>query len=158
MFSMAHVHLLLNHIPVMGAIFITVMFLIALVFKNVFLQKVSLWFLVGVALATAATYVSGDGAKSAVQSLHLVPDAMIAAHEQAARYGLIFMFVVGIVALGGILLYSRKPVLPLYFRALVLIILLISIALFTYISFLGGLIMHPEIRSFIVPSLMARCG
>jgi uncharacterized membrane protein len=147
MFSMAHLHLLVNHFPIIGSIFISVMFIIALWFKNVFLQKVSLWFLVGVALSTALTYASGGGTKAAVQGLPQVSDTMIAAHEQAARYGLIIMFVAGALALGGIILYSKKPILPLYFRISVLVVLLISVVVLTYVGFLGGLIMHSEIRS-----------
>jgi len=147
MFSMAHIHLLVNHFPIIGAIFITVMFVIALLFKNVFLQKVSLWFLVGTALSTAVTYASGDGTKAAVQGLPQASDTMIAAHEQAARYGLIVMFVAGVLALGGIVLYSKRPVLPFYFRLSVLMILLISVVVLTYVGFLGGQIMHTEIRS-----------
>jgi uncharacterized membrane protein len=152
MFSMAHVHLLINHFPIIGSMFISVMFIIALLFKNVFLQKVSLWFLVGVALTTAITYASGGGTKSAVQALPGTSDAAIAAHEQAARYGLIIMFVAGVLALGGIILYSKRPVLPIYFRVSVMIVLLISVIVLTYIGFLGGLIMHPEIRSLIIRS------
>lgn len=147
MFSMAHLHLLVNHFPIVGSIFISVMFIIALLFKNVFLQKVSLWFLVVVALSTALTYVSGDGTKAAVRGLSQVSDNMVAAHEQAARYGLVIMFVAGLLALVGIVLYSKKSVLPLYFRISVVVVLLISIVILTYIGFLGGLIMHPEIRS-----------
>jgi uncharacterized membrane protein len=149
MFNMAHVHLLMNHFPIIGSMFISVMFIIALLFKNVFLQKVSLWFLVGVALSTAVTYASGGGTKSAVQGLPYVSNTMIAAHEQAARYGLILMFVAGLLALSGIVLYSKRPVLPLYFRVSVLAILLISVVVLTYVGFLGGQIMHPEIRSLI---------
>lgn len=149
MFSMAHLHLLVNHFPIIGSMFISVMFIIALLFKNVFLQKVSLWFLVGTALSTALTYASGGGTKAAVQGLPEASDTMLAAHEQAARYGLIIMFVAGALALGGIVFYSRRPVLPLYFRISVLVVLLISVVVLSYIGFLGGQIMHPEIRSFI---------
>ncbi len=147
MFSMAHVHLLVNHFPIIGAIFIAVMFLIALLFRNVFLQKVSLWFLVAVALSTAVAYASGGGTKAAVQGLPEASDTMIAAHEQAARYALIVMFVAGVLSLGGIVLYSKRPILPLYFRVSVLLVLLISVVVLTYVGFLGGQIMHPEIRS-----------
>lgn len=146
MFSMAHIHLLVNHFPILGAYFIIVMFIIALLFKNVFLQKVSLWFLVGTALFTLIAYKSGDGAKSAVQGMPQVSDPMIQAHQQAALYGLIVMFFAGCIALGGIILYSKKPTLPLYFRISVMVILVISVVVLTYVGFLGGQIMHPEIR------------
>lgn len=146
MFSMAHIHLLVNHFPILGSIFVLILFLIALIFKQGFLQKLSLWFLAGIALSTAVAYISGNGTKRAVRGLPQVSDPMIRAHEQAARYGLVMMFLAGIISLGGILLYSKRPTLPLYLRITVLLILFVSVAVLTYVSFLGGQIMHPEIR------------
>jgi len=144
---MAHIHLLINHVPILGSLFVFILFSVALVFKNGFLQKVSLWFLAGVALSTVVAYTSGDGTKRAVQGLPQVSDATISLHEQAAIYGLILMFLVGIVSLVGILLYSKRPVLPVYFRLTVLVLLLGSVGVMISIGFLGGQIMHPEIRS-----------
>jgi uncharacterized membrane protein len=149
MFSIAHIHLLVNHFPIIGSIFVLILFLIALIFRQGFLQKLSLWFLAGVALSTALAYASGGGTKRAIQGLPEVSDSMITAHEQAARYGLVIMFIAGIVSVGGILLYSKRPLLPLYLRMTVLLLLLISVAVLTYVGFLGGQIMHPEIRSLI---------
>ncbi len=146
MFSMAHLHLIINHFPIVGSIFVLMLFIIALVLKNGFLQKLSLWFLVGVALSTAVAYVSGDKGQGAVQGLPQVSDTMITLHEQAARYGLISMFIAGVISLGGIILYRKRPVLPVYLRISVLLVLLVSVVLFSYIGFLGGQIMHPEIR------------
>lgn len=150
MLSIAHIHLLVNHFPIIGSIFILILFLIALIFKDIFLQKLSLWFLAGIALSTAVAYVSGNGTKRAVQGLSQVSDTTITAHEQAARYGLIIMFLAGIVSVGGILFYRKRPILPLYFRITVLMILFVSVAVLTYVGLLGGQIMHPEIRSLIV--------
>ncbi len=147
MYSVAHLHLIINHVPIVGAIFIAAMFSIGLIFKNVFLQKVSLWFLVAVALSTAVAYVTGDKTKEAVEGLPQVSDQIIEAHERYARYGLIVMFIAGVVALVGVLLYSRRSQLPLYLRISVLVILLISIVIFTYVGLLGGEIMHTEIRA-----------
>ena len=146
MFSMAHIHLLVNHFPILGSIFVLMLFLIALIFKQGFLQKLSLWFLAGIALFTAVAYASGGGTKRAVRELPQVSETMMRAHEQVARYGLVMMFLAGIVSLGGILLYSKRPTLPLYLRITVLLILFVSVAVLTYVGFLGGQIMHPEIR------------
>jgi len=147
MYSIAHLHLIINHVPVVGSIFILAMYIIALLFKNVFLQKVSLWFLVVIALATAVAYVTGDKTKDAVEGLSQASSTMIELHEQYARYSLIVMFVAGIVALGGALFYSRKPTIPLYVHISIIVILLISVVLFSYVGLFGGEIMHTEIRS-----------
>jgi uncharacterized membrane protein len=142
----AHLHLMLNHIPILGSIFITVLFIIALIYRNVFLQKVSLWSLAVVALFTAATYITGDKSQDLVQNLPGVSDTMLHLHEQAAKIGLLLMFVTGIIALGGAFFYRHKPKLPRFLLTVVLVILLLNSGVFTYIGFLGGQILHAEIR------------
>jgi len=152
----AHIHLLLNHFPILGSIIITGLFIVALIFRNTFLQKVSLWFLAGIAVLTAITFQTGDGAKQAVLSLNLpqvVSLSALQSHEQMARVGLILMFFTGAISLGSAVFYRNKPVLPRLLLAIMLVILLVNVGVFTYISYLGGLIMHPEIRSFVVTTL-----
>ena len=147
--NMAHIHLLVNHFPIIGSIFISIMFLIALIFKNVFLQKLSLWFLVVVALFTAVAYISGDGAKSILENVTRVPEGVMHDHESMARVGLILMFFAGAVSLFGVIFYSRKSTLPRYLQIIVMAILVVSVIVFIYVGYLGGQVSHPEIRSFI---------
>jgi uncharacterized membrane protein len=148
----AHLHLMLNHIPILGSIFITVLFIVALIYRNVFLQKVSLWFLVVVALFTAAAYLTGDKSQDLVRNLPGVSDTMLHAHELFAKLGLLLMFITGIIALVGAFIYRRKPKLPRFLLTAVLVILLLNSGVFAYIGFLGGQILHPEIRPASVSS------
>ena len=60
--NITHVHLWLTHAPILGSIFLTVLFLVALVYRHGFTQKVSLWFLGGIALVTIPTFFSGEAA------------------------------------------------------------------------------------------------
>jgi uncharacterized membrane protein len=143
----AHLHLLLNHFPILGSIFITVLFIIALAYRNIFLQKVSLWFLVAIALFTAATYLTGDGAVQAVKGLPGISEEAIHAHELFAKVGLGLMFVTGALALASALLYSFRPKLPRLLLVLVLLALLLNSVVFVYIGYLGGQIHHQELRS-----------
>ncbi len=141
-----HLHLLLNHIPILGSIFITVLFIVALIYRNAFLQKVSLWSLVVIALFTAATYLTGNGAEQAVQGLPGISQDMIHLHESVAKVGLGLMFVTGVIALAGALFYSFKPKLPRLLLIVVLFVLLLNSGVFAYIGYLGGQIHHEEIR------------
>jgi uncharacterized membrane protein len=145
--NMAHLHLLLNHFPILGSIFILVMFAIALIFRNTFLQKVSLWFLVAIALLTALTYFTGGRAVDAVEGLPTTSMALVELHENAARIGLILMFFTGLIAVGGLFLFWRRAKLPNVVLALILIVLLLNTGVFVYVGYLGGQITHPEIRN-----------
>ncbi|GHO82144.1 hypothetical protein [Dictyobacter formicarum] len=147
--NMAHIHIILNHIPILGTAFVALAFLIALIFRNVFLQKLSLWFLALAALSTAAAYLTGDGATHIVESLNHASPILIHDHESMARISLIIMFFTGIIALFGIVFYTRKPALPRYLQVIVMAILIINTAVLIYVGYLGGLVSHPEIRSFL---------
>lgn len=147
--NMAHIHIILNHIPILGTGFVTLTFLIALIFRNVFLQKLSLWFLALAALFTAAAYLTGDGAAHVLESFTHVSTSLVHDHESMARISLIIMFFTGVIALFGIVFYTHKPALPRYLQILVMAILVINTAVLIYVGYLGGLINHPEIRSFL---------
>lgn len=145
--NMAHVHLWLTHFPILGSIFLTVLFLVALIYRNGFLQKVSLWFLGGVALVTIPTFFSGEAAEESVEHLPGVSEALISQHEFVSRFGLGVMCVSGIMALVGVVLFRRRPTLPRTLVATMLVLLLVNVALFAFIGLLGGQIRHPEIRT-----------
>ena len=66
--SPAHLHLILNHIPIIGTGFVAVMLFIAIAYRNFFMEKVSLLFLVAIALTTAIVFKTGDGTAAAVQN------------------------------------------------------------------------------------------
>ena len=145
--TLAHVHLLLNHVPILGSIFITILFIVALICRNVFLQKVSLWFLVFIALVTAVTYATGDKATQAVQGLPGISEPMIHMHESVAKIGLALMFITGVIALAGVFFYRNRATLPRFLLTAVLVILLLNSGVFAYVGYLGGQIHHEEIRT-----------
>lgn len=107
--DMAHVHLWLTYVPILGSIFLTVLFLVSLVYRNGFTQKVSLWFLGGIALVTIPMFFSGEAAEEAVEDLPGVSKAMIDLHEFVSRFGFGVMCVTGIIALGGVFLFRNRP-------------------------------------------------
>jgi hypothetical protein len=110
------------------------------------MQKVSLVFLVVIALTTAIVYQTGDGTATAVRHLPGVSRDSIAAHAGAARIGLVLMFVIGCVALGGRVFFRKRDKLPCLFVFVVFVLIVISRAVFIWIGYLGGQIMHSEIR------------
>ena len=91
----AHVHLLLNHLPMIILLVGIGQFAWAVWRNNVTLQKASLWIFVVSALVTIPTYMTGDGAEHVVENMPGVTEALIHAHEEPALYSLI-----GVLALG----------------------------------------------------------
>ncbi len=67
------------------------------------------------------------------------------------------MFIVGCVSLAGLVFFRKRDKLPRIYVFVIFALTVISTAVFIWIGYLGGQIMHPEIRqqSFIAAPVMA---
>ena len=81
----AHLHLLLNHLPVIGIPIIGVFLLLALAGKQQALVRIALGFTVVLALLTVPVYLSGEPAEEIVEDLPGVPHAVLEEHEEIAN-------------------------------------------------------------------------
>ncbi|MGE3726169.1 MAG: hypothetical protein AB7I41_11505 [Candidatus Sericytochromatia bacterium] len=141
------IHLLLNHAPIMGSLLATALLAWGLLRKNEEVVRVSLYILVGSALAALPVYFSGEGAEEAVEHLPGVVENLIEDHEHLAKVAIMIMEGLGLAALGGIFFSFRKVTLPLWYAGLLLTLGLINGGVMAQTAHLGGLIRHSEIRS-----------
>src|SRR6266404_1693927 len=96
--SAAHVHLLLNHIPILGSIFGLLLLSYGMLRRSDEIKKTSLGAFVITALLTIPVY-AGNGAAGIVRSLPGVSDAIIRQHDQAATMTIIAIEILGAVSL-----------------------------------------------------------
>ena len=89
--DLTHTHLLLNHFPAIGTIIGGGLFVVALIAKSDDLKRASLVVLLGIALLSIPTYITGNGAQDAIKSLPGVSKSQMEAHEGAAFLALGFM-------------------------------------------------------------------
>ena len=147
MFNWAHIHLMINHFPVVGVMGAVLLLLYALVRKSEEVTLVSLGAFVLVALITIPVYFTGELAEDAVKNLPGVTEKFIGRHEDIAFYALIFMEALGIFALAGLLLLRRSGKIPQWVISAVLVLSLITTAVIGFTANLGGQIRHTEIRA-----------
>lgn len=145
--NLAHLHLVLTHIPVVGIGFGLVLLTIALVRKSQELQKVSLGFLVVTALITIPVYFTGEPAEELVEHLSGVSEAVVDRHEDAAQVTLIVVGILGAMALAGLVLCRRGSHLPKMFVAALLFLTLGVGGVMAWTANLGGQIRHTEIHT-----------
>lgn len=143
----AHIHLMLNHIPLVGIGFVTLLLILALIMKNSVLINISLIFVFIVALWAVPAYLTGEPAEEIVEDMPGVSEQMIEEHEEAAKVAFIFIEVVGGLALLTVFvrIFSLKTgnILTL----VTLLGIIIGGGLIAWTANLGGKINHPEIRS-----------
>lgn len=145
--SWGHLHLLLNHVPVIGTLLALLLLLVAFVRKSDEVKKVTLGLFVLTALVTVPVYLTGEPAEEMVERIPGVSDALIERHEDAALFSLIAVEVAGIIALAGLLLLRRKKGLGNLLALVTLALSLITGGLFAWTANLGGQIRHTEIST-----------
>lgn len=152
-----HIHLLLNHIPVIGILIGLVIFTLGVWRKNDSWTRLALGLFAAVALVAIATMLTGEGAEEAVENLPGVSESLMETHEDAAKVAAIGAYVLGAISLVALLWVRRRP-LPRALTVTVLPIVLLVSGLMAYTANLGGQIRHTEIRAGTVETRAAEGG
>lgn len=142
----AHIHLMFNHLPVIGSWFGAAFLLVAVVRRNDTLFNSGLVILLFSALVAIIVDISGDHAIPYVRTQPGVTRAYIHEHEEAAEFAFTIAEIVGAVALVGLVLRLRRKVLPVWFRWGMLVLALFVSVIMLRTANLGGQIRHTEIR------------
>jgi hypothetical protein len=146
--SAAHIHLLLNHIPILGSIFGLLVLCYGMLRKSDEIKKTSLGVFVLTALVTIAVYLTGDGAADIVRSLPGVSTAIIQQHDKAATITMVAIEILGAISLLSLFLSWRaRRGLKSWMTLGVLILAMISSGLGAWTGSIGGQIRHTEVRA-----------
>ena len=147
-----HVHLILNHLPVIGLPAGLLLLAWGLMRKSEDVKRVGLIAFAIVADASLAVYISGGRAEDVVEHLPGVSEAMIDTHSSAAGFALTGSLIVGAAALAGLFLFRRAAAFPRWFVLTMLGLSLVVSAVFVRTANLGGEIRHTVIRSGAQPT------
>jgi hypothetical protein len=145
--NLAHVHLILNHIPVVGTLFGLTLLTAAYITRSPVLRTAALVTFVIVALSAVGVFLTGEPAEEIVEGIPGVVKSVVEQHEAAGKVALI-----GALALGAVSLFAlaaaRKPgALQSFAGTAVLAVSIGAMALMAWTANLGGQIRHPEIAS-----------
>lgn len=140
----AHLHLIINHIPVVGTFFSFLVLLSGWLGKKSAVQKTALLLFVFVGLISVLVYVSGNSAEDIVEKFPGVSEKAIHQHEESATVTLIFIECLAVASLLGFALFGRRENLPGGFLLTVVILTIVAFVLTANTSNLGGKIRHPQ--------------
>ena len=145
--ELLHVHLLLNHFPVIGTIIGIALLVLGFTCKSDAIKRASLAVFFGIALLTIPVYLTGEPAEERVEKSVGVSKALMEEHEDTAMPALIAMEITGFVALIGLFVSLRISKYANVSFATALILSLVSFGLMARTANLGGQIRHVEIRT-----------
>ena len=144
--SAAHLHLILNHIPVLGTLFGVAILAYGLWRSQDAVVRIALALFVVAGLGATGAYFTGEGAEEAVEGLAGVTEAVIEPHEEIALYAFLLAIVLGVLSL-GVLVWRRSAEVPRWVGTTTLLLALVTAGVMGYTANLGGQIRHTELRS-----------
>lgn len=148
--TQAHLHLMLNHVPVLATVAGALILTVALARGHRGAVRVSLWFFVAAALVAVPVFLSGEGAEEVIEALDLAGEPVVEAHEEMALWGFVATLLLGLLA-GASLAFERlasgadAPVRRWLERG-TWVLSVAAAVLMGWTAYLGGQINHPEIR------------
>jgi uncharacterized membrane protein len=148
----AHVHLIVNHIPVLGIAFGLGLLAYALIRSQQAVLKAALGLFVIAALAGGVAYRSGEDAEEIVEAIPGMDEQVMHVHEEAGELAAYAGGLLGLLALGGLVWARGKDVPRLASFATLGVGIVVSVLMVRAAS-LGGEIRHTEIRGDAVSQM-----
>ena len=142
--SVVQLHLMLNHVPLIGMAFALLLLGAAAWRRNDGMARLGLGVMVGLAVVTAVVFLTGEPAEEALESAVTVSESVIHPHEEAAEASLIATGIAGVLALFALLANWRRA-LPRWVTATAFAAALVSSSMLGWTANLGGKIRHTEI-------------
>jgi hypothetical protein len=145
MFTGAHIHLLVNHSPIFGSLFALALLIASYFTSADTFRRTAFVILIATAIAGQTADLSGDAAEEAIKGFPGVRREVIHAHEAMADKAYILADILGVLALGALVRWRRRPIPASAALVAVLATAFVGGA-FIYTGLLGGQIRHTEVR------------
>ncbi|NUM30896.1 MAG: hypothetical protein HUU47_01050 [Bacteroidetes bacterium] len=147
-----HIHLLINHIPILGGIFATALIFFGIILKNETVKKVAYFTFIVSALFVLPANKSGEGAEEIVEKIAGVNERMIEHHEEKADFAMWSSIITGIVSSMGLYLSYKNSKISGVISFVVFVVSLVSIYFLWGAGESGGKIRHTELSNTTISS------
>lgn len=143
----AHLHLLVNHLPIVGAMLSLPLFGLALLMpKDRGALRAAVLVAVFTALGGVAADLTGEPAEEVVEGLPDVTEDAIHEHEERAEVAVVTAVIGGLIAVGALVVSERKKAVHLPVTGLALLAAVATAGTMAWTGQAGGPIRHTEIR------------
>jgi uncharacterized membrane protein len=142
----AHLHMVVNHFPIIGTIFGFGILIVGLVLKNKTLMNTSYALFIIAAIFGAISMATGEGAEELVEDIPNIGKQIIHEHEELAEKLAVLLYVLGTLSLIGLYLNFKNNVKAKLLSFLILGISAAGLFLVQKVGTSGGEIRHTEIR------------
>lgn len=142
----AHLHMLVNHFPIIGLFFGFLILLFGIIKDNATLKSTAYIIFIFCMIMGKVSMMTGDKAEHAVEDLTGFSHDYIHEHEEAAELFMKPLYVLGLFSIFGLFSVVKKRGNQKIVSFCVLLIAAISLFLSKGVGTTGGEIRHTEIR------------
>ena len=142
----AHLHMVVNHFPIIGTFFGIGILIAGMFLKNDSVKNMAYVLFVIASIFGALSMATGEGAEEIVEDFPNIGKAIIHEHEELAEKFIFVLYATGVFALISFGAAVKKFRMAKIFSFITLILALISGVLSIKVGTSGGEIRHTEIR------------
>lgn len=142
----AHLHMVVNHFPIIGIILGFGVLIAGIVFKNDSVKNTAYSLFIIGAIFAALSMATGEGAEEIVEDMPSVGKKIIHEHEEMAEKLAIVLYLLGVVSIAGLYTNIKKHSQAKLVSFLALTIAVIGVFLGKQTGTTGGEVRHTEIR------------
>lgn len=143
----AHLHLTLNHLPILGTLFGIFILAVAFFSKSEPLKRMSFTFFVLAALLAVPAFLTGEPAEDIVEKISGINKASIESHEELAKIALGMILGLGAFSVAAFFFSLKDYNFKNVFAVIVFVFSLVVFAVAAKLGSTGGEIRHTEITS-----------
>src|SRR3954470_13464316 len=148
-FNMAHLHLLLNHVPTVGTTAALGLLIVAYVRRDEPLKLVGLEVLFLIALLTLPAYMTGVAAFQKIRNQPGISDTAVRLHQDVALYGFTWLEFAGFIGWVTLWQARRRKRAVAGMVAAATALTAVALLVMARAANLGGDIRHPELGGAI---------
>ena len=143
--NQTHIHLLLNHVAILGSVFSIVLLIAGMVLKSDVLKKTAMIGFVIAALVAIPVFLTGEPAEESVENIAGTIKATIEEHEESAEISIWLVEFMGAVSLLTFFLAKKSNTINKGLLSFLLLLSIVAAGSISYTGFLGGKIRHTEL-------------
>ncbi|WP_395043826.1 hypothetical protein [Flavobacterium sp.] len=142
----AHLHMVVNHFPIIGTLLGLGILFAGLVLKNNTIKNVAYCLFIVSAIFAFASMNTGEGAEELVEDMPNIGKKIIHEHEEVAEKLALSLYLLGFVSIAGLYSNTKNKFNAKLVSFIALTIAMVAVFLAQQTGTSGGEIRHTEIR------------
>lgn len=142
----AHLHMVVNHFPIIGSIFGLGVLITGIILKNNSVKNTAYVLFIVAAIFAAFSMGTGEGAEEMVEDMPNIGKEIIHEHEEIAEKLAIVLYLLAAISLTGLIMNIKNYSKAKLMSYVTVVVATVAVVLSTQVGTSGGEIRHTEIR------------